>query len=62
MYDTERAYRFYSDSILADEVKDEFKELADYLVAVLPEGREKALALTQLEQTWHWADTAIGDK
>ncbi len=34
-------------------------DLATYLAAHLPEGREKALALTKLEETMFWANAAI---
>lgn len=33
--------------------------LADELNAALPEGREKSLAMTNLEQTMFWANAAL---
>lgn len=40
-------------------VREDCRELADALVDLLPEGREKALALTNLEQVMFWANAAI---
>lgn len=34
-------------------------ELANYLQAMLPDGREKALAMTKLEETMFWSNAAI---
>ena len=34
-------------------------ELAHAINALLPDGREKSLALTHLEETMHWADAGI---
>ncbi|GGN86330.1 hypothetical protein GCM10010112_67750 [Actinoplanes lobatus] len=34
-------------------------DLADHLNALLPEGREKALAITNLEQVMFWGNAAI---
>lgn len=34
-------------------------ELADYLDEALPDGREKALAITKLEECMFWANAAI---
>jgi hypothetical protein len=35
------------------------KDLADFINAKVPEGREKALAITHLEETMFWANAAI---
>lgn len=35
------------------------RQLADRLNELLPEGREKALALTKLEEVMFWANAAI---
>ena len=40
-------------------VRDECRVLAHVLNESLPEGREKALAITNLEQTMFWANAAI---
>lgn len=34
-------------------------ELAHTINALMPDGREKSLALTSLEETMHWADAGI---
>lgn len=35
------------------------RQLADQLNALLPEGREKSLAITHLEEVMFWANAAI---
>jgi hypothetical protein len=40
-------------------VREASRQLAHTLDAKLPEGREKALALTNLEQSLFWANAAI---
>lgn len=40
-------------------VRRECQDVADYLNRVLPEGREKALAITKLEEVMMWANAAI---
>lgn len=40
-------------------VRTELKLTARYLDGALPEGREKALALTKLEEAMFWANAAI---
>jgi exoribonuclease R len=39
-------------------IRTHCKELAFYLEEKLPEGREKALAITKLEETMFWANAA----
>ncbi|AER26429.1 hypothetical protein FGG51_gp056 [Mycobacterium phage Astro] len=55
------AYEILYSTELSEEVRLAFKELNDLLVEKLPAGREKALALTNLEQAWHWADAVAAD-
>lgn len=40
-------------------VRNAFKELALKLVEDLPEGREKSLAITKLEEGMFWANAAV---
>jgi hypothetical protein len=40
-------------------VRQSAKELAQTFVEFVPEGREKALALTKLEEALFWANAAI---
>lgn len=42
-----------------DDVRETCRGLASVLDYMLPDGREKALALTNLEQTMFWANAAI---
>lgn len=40
-------------------VRSECGDLAEFLNGILPEGREKALAMTNLEETMMWGNAAI---
>lgn len=40
-------------------VRQQCRQLADFLNGVLPEGREKALAITHLEEVMMWSNAAI---
>lgn len=40
-------------------IRDGCKELAHFLNAKLPEGREKSLAITHLEEVMLWGNAAI---
>ena len=42
-------------------VRDEFAELAQNLNRVLPEGRAKSMALTELETAAMWAQKSIAE-
>jgi hypothetical protein len=42
-----------------ERVRQECQIFAEFLNHVLPEGREKSLAVTNLEQTMMWANAAI---
>lgn len=41
------------------EMRANFKEMAEYVNAVLPESREKSLTLTALQEGLMWANAAI---
>ena len=64
MNDIEHRFAFHPAS--EQEKRDEHtsarqscRQLADHLDELLPEGREKALAITKLEETMFWANAAI---
>lgn len=40
-------------------VRDECRDFSRYLNGLLPEGREKALALTHLEEVMMWSNAAL---
>ena len=40
-------------------VRENCRQLADFLNDKLPEGREKALAITHLEEVMFWGNAAI---
>jgi hypothetical protein len=44
---------------LHEHVRDTLKRVAQDFDAVLPEGREKSLALTKLEEAMFWANASI---
>lgn len=44
---------------LHEDLRGAFRELAHVLNETLPEGREKALALTQLQDSLMWTNAAI---
>lgn len=45
--------------VLHQTVRDAAKQAAYDFSAILPEGREKSLALTKLEEAMFWANAAI---
>lgn len=42
-----------------DGIRSHLKAAANYLNSVLPEGREKSLAITHLEEAMFWANAAV---
>lgn len=60
------AYRFAFHATTTREKRDEHtsvrrmcRQLADFLNESVPEGREKSLAVTKLEEVMMWANAAI---
>lgn len=53
--DTDGTFDCYKQDVMAAQ----FKEVADYLVNSIPASRELSLALTNLQQAFHWADAAM---
>lgn len=60
------AYRFAFHAATTQEKRDEHtsvrrmcRQLADFLNESVPEGREKSLAMTKLEEVMMWANAAI---
>lgn len=45
--------------VLHEHVRSETRKLAYYLNELLPEGREKSLVITHLEDVMMWANAAI---
>jgi hypothetical protein len=40
-------------------VREQCREMATFINALVPEGREKSLAITHLEEVMMWANAAI---
>lgn len=40
-------------------VRQEFEQLADKLLTLVPRGRARSLALTALEEGMHWANAGV---
>lgn len=63
MYDVDRAFGYIQMSEGAEAASvaltDKYKELATLLLALVPRSREAALALTNLEQSWQWSESAL---
>lgn len=62
-YNVERAFGYYDADeatvAVQDDFVDRFRVLAGEILAHVPENRERALALTNLEQAWQWVDSAF---
>lgn len=62
-FDVQRAFGYYEvDEDTEDTLDyfvDKFSELAELILAHVPENREQSLALTNLEQAWQWVDSAM---
>ena len=61
--EVERRFRYYPPDehrrLLHQAVRDEFRGTAHRVADILPESREKSLALTALEDGLMWANAAI---
>lgn len=61
--DIENRFTFHpatlSTAHVHDKVRARCKSLAESLNEILPEGREKALAITKLEEAMFWSNAAI---
>ena len=44
---------------LHDKIRKSYQALAELINDVLPEGRDKSLALTELQTSMHWANSAV---
>lgn len=64
--DIENRFSFHpatlSTAHVHDKVRARCKSLAESLNEILPEGREKALAITHLEETMFWGNAAVARK
>lgn len=64
-YDPEIRYRFAfhpANEVSGPQhemVRDSAGQLGQFLIEALPDGREKSLALTKLEESMFWANAAI---
>jgi hypothetical protein len=62
-YDLDNRFDYHRPDAVAQErhqrARGTIKSTAEYLVTFLPEGREKSLALTKLEEAMFWANAAI---
>ena len=52
----------YSDSSKCDNIRNELKTIASLITELVPDGREKTLALTKLEEVMFWANAGIARK
>lgn len=61
--DIEHRFAYHAPGPLKVEVHGDIRQvgwtIADYFNSVLPEGREKALALTKIEEAVMWANAAV---
>lgn len=48
-----------ADKIAHEEIRSKAGELATFINDMVPDGREKSLAITSLEETMMWANAAI---
>ena len=46
-------------AVLHENIRDKALELALYLDTALPEGREKSLAITHLEEVMMWSNASV---
>lgn len=63
MFDVEKVFTYHAPKgdqpARYEEIRRLARELANYINQNCPESREKALALTNLQQTSMWANAAI---
>lgn len=48
-----------ADKVAHEEIREKLREVAHFINTMVPEGREKSLAITALEESMMWANAGI---